>query len=511
MIRINYISDVLAQNPFPSPPAGAIFLYRKTDGYWYEKDENGTVNRISPDGPFRGKYTTLAALQTAIPTGRDGDYAIVDAGAGATAAEYIWDAETGWVLSQGGVITSTDSITEGNTNLYFTEARVRATVLTGLSTAISRTLLAATDSILTAYGKINKYLTDLKTVAFTGSYNDLTNKPTIPAAQVQTDYEQQTSGSIDFIKNKHYYRELNKTTSFTHAIAKDVILDRIFVQKQGSTPLLRIGKTANGQEYLDETTITDYADLTIKEKFAAAGTVYFTLSGGTVSAEIWKHKVTDVYLPDYTEYVEITTLGSAVGNKITMFVETTSPEAFEIDFGDGQKQQGSGYLEITHNYSVSSSKTVRISGKLKGIGFLENDRITSFNNQANVLAFDISYANELNSFNSKSTPSLIDLTLSNIKNTITTFDLTLFPNVNNLVITESYVNSLSYNLSELPLFLELAQNRLTETFMNEILVDLDTSGATNGYINLSAQYSLQQATDLEAISNLESKGWSVSY
>ena len=42
----------------------------------------------------------------------------------------------------------------------------------------------------------------LATVATSGSYADLSNKPTIPAAQVQADYAQSNSAAVDFIKNK---------------------------------------------------------------------------------------------------------------------------------------------------------------------------------------------------------------------------------------------------------------------------------------------------------------------
>ena len=52
---------------------------------------------------------------------------------------------------------STDSITEGTSNLYFTAARVLATVLTGLSTATSSPV-AATDNILNAIGKLQAYI-----------------------------------------------------------------------------------------------------------------------------------------------------------------------------------------------------------------------------------------------------------------------------------------------------------------------------------------------------------------
>lgn len=43
---------------------------------------------------------------------------------------------------------------------------------------------------------------DLATVATSGSYNDLLNKPTIPAAQVQADWDQENTGAVDFVKNK---------------------------------------------------------------------------------------------------------------------------------------------------------------------------------------------------------------------------------------------------------------------------------------------------------------------
>ena len=41
-----------------------------------------------------------------------------------------------------------------------------------------------------------------KPVLFSGNYNDLTNKPTIPAAQIQSDWNQTNTGALDFIKNK---------------------------------------------------------------------------------------------------------------------------------------------------------------------------------------------------------------------------------------------------------------------------------------------------------------------
>lgn len=43
---------------------------------------------------------------------------------------------------------------------------------------------------------------DLAEVATTGSYDDLTNKPTIPAAQVQSDWSESDSSAVSYIQNK---------------------------------------------------------------------------------------------------------------------------------------------------------------------------------------------------------------------------------------------------------------------------------------------------------------------
>lgn len=59
---------------------------------------------------------------------------------------------------------TTDALAEGSTNLYFSEHRVRNTVLTGLSLA-SSAAVAATDSVLAAFGKIQARLNLLGTAA----------------------------------------------------------------------------------------------------------------------------------------------------------------------------------------------------------------------------------------------------------------------------------------------------------------------------------------------------------
>ncbi|MBV2207756.1 MAG: hypothetical protein KUL87_20230 [Pseudomonas sp.] len=65
---------------------------------------------------------------------------------------------------------TTDALAEGSTNLYFSEHRVRSTVLTGLSLAVS-TAVTAADSVLSAIGKLQAQFglkADLASPTFTG-------------------------------------------------------------------------------------------------------------------------------------------------------------------------------------------------------------------------------------------------------------------------------------------------------------------------------------------------------
>ena len=56
---------------------------------------------------------------------------------------------------------------------------------------------------------------DLATVATTGDYDDLLNKPTIPAAQVQSDWTQADNTKVDFIKNKPSLATVATSGSYT--------------------------------------------------------------------------------------------------------------------------------------------------------------------------------------------------------------------------------------------------------------------------------------------------------
>jgi len=100
------------------------------------------------------EYLTLADFPATGETGKI--YIAINQGTAANPTrQYRW---TGSVYAEINPSPgTTDALTEGSTNLYFNESRVRNTVLTGLSLAVS-TAVAATDSVLAAFGKLQAQL-----------------------------------------------------------------------------------------------------------------------------------------------------------------------------------------------------------------------------------------------------------------------------------------------------------------------------------------------------------------
>ena len=73
------------------------------------------------------------------------------------------------------------NITPENIGALASEGNAKDTTVT-FTQATARTNVASGDKMSILFGKIAKWFTDLKAVAFTGSYNDLNNKPVIDAS-----------------------------------------------------------------------------------------------------------------------------------------------------------------------------------------------------------------------------------------------------------------------------------------------------------------------------------------
>ena len=125
---------------------------------------DGTLT-IQQNGTTVGTFTANQSGNTTINlTGGSGSkHTIVNESGTALADEPNLQFTDGLTATDDSVNTKT----KVGINTTFTEASTRANIASG-------------DSFSTILGKIKKFFTDLKTVAFTGSYNDLSDKPTIP-------------------------------------------------------------------------------------------------------------------------------------------------------------------------------------------------------------------------------------------------------------------------------------------------------------------------------------------
>jgi hypothetical protein len=168
------------------------------------------IEALQANQHFKGVYSTLTALQTAVPTALAGDYAQVDAGVGVNLQTYSYDLQAGWVLSNssGSGATNTDMLPEGATNVYFTNGRAIAALLTYFS-AITGTITSA-DSIVTAIQKLAGNLA-LKLTANTAITAATKTKITYDANGLVLSGTDATTADISDSTNKRYVTDANLT------------------------------------------------------------------------------------------------------------------------------------------------------------------------------------------------------------------------------------------------------------------------------------------------------------
>ena len=138
---------------------------------------NNKLDASAYNQHYKSVYLTIAELETAHPAATAGDYALVDAGNGQDAIFYIWDSsDTKWVSSGSAVLSTTDSLTEGSTNLYWTNNRSINAVLTGFSSA----------SGITSSYNIQSAIQKLANSTGTIKFDIVTNQTSIPIGIADT-------------------------------------------------------------------------------------------------------------------------------------------------------------------------------------------------------------------------------------------------------------------------------------------------------------------------------------
>lgn len=126
--------------------------------------QSNAISTASSDATTKANAAQAAAIAASTPAAHAGSGGAAHANAvAAGAAGFMSGADKTKLdgIADGAQVNpaSTDALTEGSTNLYHTAARVRATVLTGLSTALG-TAVTAAHTVLEAIGFLQRQVSD---------------------------------------------------------------------------------------------------------------------------------------------------------------------------------------------------------------------------------------------------------------------------------------------------------------------------------------------------------------
>ena len=148
--------------------------FRGPDGGWYEVTNIASDTAISISPPYLGAANSagnyaLAPMQGYVKDSADALRALVNQFGGVLAV-------LGNTPTQAGVrtalnLSTTDGLAEGLTNKYYSDAKVRSVILTGLLTVDSSEVTSA-DGLLTSIGKLQA---QVRARAAKGANNDITS------------------------------------------------------------------------------------------------------------------------------------------------------------------------------------------------------------------------------------------------------------------------------------------------------------------------------------------------
>lgn len=117
--------------------------------------------------------------------------------------------------------TSTNAV---QNKVITTELNKKATDNQTFATSTKRINISSGESFASILGKISKWFSDLKAVAFSGSYTDLSDKPIIPSkvSELTNDSEYVTISETDALQEKI---ERYENMLFAGIIRMDIITD----------------------------------------------------------------------------------------------------------------------------------------------------------------------------------------------------------------------------------------------------------------------------------------------
>lgn len=194
----------------------------------------------------------------------------------------------------------------------------------------------------------------LATVATSGNYSDLNGTPTIPAAPVQSDWNEADSGSLAYIANKPTIPAAQVNSDWNSASGVSQILNK--------PNLATVATTGSYPDLLDRPSLAtvaetgDYEDLDNKPTIPSeTETLTFTLQGGTVVT-------LNVYVQSQTPYfyIENNGISDITFNIADSIYDPSNP--FDLDIYGSTDQEN--WSLIGNTISGLMTATVPANGKL---------------------------------------------------------------------------------------------------------------------------------------------------
>lgn len=163
-----------------------------------------------------------------------------------------------------------------NTTVTFSPASARENIATG-------------EKISVIMGKIAKFLADLKTVAFTGSYNDLTNKPTIPTVTNDLTNELKANYDAAYTHSQASHAPANAQENVIESISVNGSAQKVTSKGVNITVPTTVASLTDAGEYAKKSEIANVY------KYKGSVANYAALPGsGNEVGDVWNVEDTDM-------------------------------------------------------------------------------------------------------------------------------------------------------------------------------------------------------------------------
>lgn len=224
-------------------------------------------------------------------------------------------------------------------NSLATNGNASATTVT-FTQAASRTNLTTGDTLAVLIGKIKKWFADLKTVAFTGSYNDLSDTPTIP-----TTTSELTNNSGFLTANTAPVKSVDGSTGavVTNAVKYNAAQSLTTAQQAQARTNIGAGTSSFSGAYSDLT-----GRPTIPSTAEEVGALPIT--GGTLTGNLTGQYITGTWLQGTTANHLSSAATKIAVQDASGWIYHRTPAEIKSDIGAGNCNR-----VVASNVSISSS------------------------------------------------------------------------------------------------------------------------------------------------------------